>query len=89
MKKATITETDKAAFFGLLTRAAQVYPRVATGPYLGCKHPAAVLRYALTCGNDQCARLARNFITSGHGAGWNALEGVLPTAGWLVWYGGA
>ena len=70
-----------------IQHAARIYPQRVTGPMAGCKHPADVLRFALKCGGD-CARLAENFILTGHGACWNALCNILPANGWLVWYAG-
>lgn len=67
--------------------AVAAYPRSVTGAFAGCKHPGAVLRYALEQGGD-VARLAENFIRTGHGAAWNALCGILPADGWLRWYSG-
>lgn len=70
-----------------IQNAARLYPRRVTGPMAGCKHPEAVLRHALRSGGPQ-ARLAGNYIQTGHGACWNAMCNVLDANGWLVWYAG-
>lgn len=70
-----------------IERAAEVYPQRVTGPMADCKHPAAVLRYALQQ-NGPCAQLARNYVLTLHGACWNAMCNVLPADGWLRWYAG-
>jgi hypothetical protein len=67
--------------------AVAAYPRAVTGPMAGCRHPAAVLRFALANGGP-AARLAGNFISTHHGACWNTLANVLPADGWLRWYAG-
>jgi hypothetical protein len=70
-----------------INRAAELYPRRVTGPMAGCKHPAAVLRFALAYGGP-CGQLAANYVRSTHGACWNAMCNVLPADGWLRWYAG-
>jgi len=69
--------------------AAKKYPRAVTGPMAGCKYPADLLRWVLgKCTDSGCRRLAENYVRTGHGACWNAMCGVLPADGWLVWYAG-
>ena len=70
--------------------AAEKYQTAVTGPFSGCKHPEALLRWVLEkCKNAECRRLAENYIRTCHGACWNAMVHFLPADGWLVWYGGA
>jgi hypothetical protein len=71
-----------------IKKAADIYPRAVTGPMAGCNHPGEVLRWALTCSNHSCRKLAENFIISHHGSCWNAMIEVMPANGWLVWYTG-
>ena len=69
--------------------AAENYPHAVTGAMSGCRYPGAVLRWALMkCTDAGCRRLAENYVRSGHGACWNAMVGILPANGWLVWYTG-
>lgn len=70
-----------------LNAAVRAYPSRVTGPYSGCRHVADVLEYAIHEGGA-VARLAVNYVTTKHGACWNALCGVLPADGWLIYYSG-
>lgn len=81
MTTPTITEAQ-------IKRAVDRYPVVVTGPFSRCKHPEAVLRWALGCKDATCRSLALNYVQSGHGACWNALCATMPVDGWLVWYKG-
>ena len=69
--------------------AAEKYKTAVTGAFAGCKHPEALLRWAIEkCPHAECRMLAENYIKTCHGACWNAMINCMPANGWLVWYNG-
>lgn len=72
----------------IIDRAVRAYPKAVTGHFNNCKHPGAVLRYVLACPADRGRELAANYITTLHGAAWNAMCDSMSANAWLVWYAG-